>query len=82
VQAGLPKITLHGLRHSYASLHAAAGTPIVVVSKMLGHSSSSITADLYTHMFRSTAKDAANSAANLIPRTSLSQQDLAADASA
>jgi hypothetical protein len=49
---------------------------------MLGQSSSSITADLYAHMFRSTAKDAANSAANLIPRALLSQQDLAADAGA
>ncbi|MDQ3964692.1 MAG: site-specific integrase [Actinomycetota bacterium] len=47
--AGLP-ISFHGLRHTHASLMLAAGTDLKVTSARLGHSSISITADLYTHV--------------------------------
>ncbi|MFN2527035.1 MAG: tyrosine-type recombinase/integrase [Actinomycetota bacterium] len=43
-------ITFHGLRHTHASLMLAAGTDMKVTSARLGHSSISITADLYTHV--------------------------------
>jgi integrase len=46
----LPKVTFHGLRHSYASISLRAGTPLKVVSEMLGHTTTAITADLYTHV--------------------------------
>jgi integrase len=62
----LSKLTPHSLRHSYASALAAAGVQIAVASKLMGHSSISITADLYTHMFRDTARADVNKAANLI----------------
>jgi integrase len=62
-QAGLPKMTLHGTRHQQASLQLAAGTPLAVVSKQLGHSSVAVTADIYSHLLRSTERDAANAAA-------------------
>jgi integrase len=42
--AGLPPITLHGIRHSYATAALAAGEPLKVVSERLGHASTSITA--------------------------------------
>lgn len=45
--AGLD-ITFHGLRHTHASLMLSSGTDIKVTSARLGHSSISITADLYT----------------------------------
>jgi integrase len=48
--SGLPKVSFHGLRHSYASISLRAGTPLKVVSKMLGHTTTAITADLYTHV--------------------------------
>ena len=48
-KANLPKITLHGLRHTYASHAIAAGAPIGDVSRNLGHSSISFTFDTYTH---------------------------------
>lgn len=35
--AGLPRIRLHDLRHTTASLLAAAGVPVVDASAMLGH---------------------------------------------
>jgi Phage integrase family len=55
-QAGLPKMTLHGTRHQQASLQLAAGTPLAVVSKRLGHSSVAVTADIYSHLLRSTER--------------------------
>lgn len=66
-QADLPEMTFHGLRHQQASLQLAAGTPLAVVSKRLGHSSVSVTADIYSHLLRSTEHDAANNAAALVP---------------
>jgi integrase len=43
-------ITFHGLRHTHASLMLSAGADLKVTSSRLGHSSISITADLYTHV--------------------------------
>ncbi len=66
-QAGLPKMTLHGLRHMHASLMLASGVPLGVVSKRLGHSSVAITSDTYSHLVGSASRDAANRAASLVP---------------
>jgi integrase len=49
-RAELPHLTFHGLRHEHASLLLAAGMPITAVSKRLGHASSAITSDLYSHL--------------------------------
>ncbi|MCF6467616.1 hypothetical protein FAF44_04210 [Nonomuraea sp. MG754425] len=40
----------HELRHSGASLMLAQGTPLHVVSEVLGHASISITKDVYGHL--------------------------------
>ena len=45
--AGLPHIPLHGLRHSVATLAIKAGTPVKVVSELLGHSKVSTTMQIY-----------------------------------
>lgn len=42
-------ITLHGLRHSCATLAIANGIQLAEVSKLLGHAHLSLTCDLYTH---------------------------------
>ncbi|HEV8424513.1 MAG TPA: tyrosine-type recombinase/integrase, partial [Actinomycetes bacterium] len=65
-RAGLPRITLHGLRHSYASTALAAGVPIEVLSRRLGHATVSITLDLYVHTNQRQDRDAANLAAQAI----------------
>ncbi len=46
-RADLPKIRCHDLRHSAATLQLAAGVPLAVISRTLGHSSLAITADIY-----------------------------------
>jgi integrase len=50
-RAGLAGITPHGLRHTAASLAIVAGATVVVVQRMLGHSSPSVTLDVYSHLF-------------------------------
>jgi integrase len=47
--AGVRRVRLHDLRHSYATLAVKAGVPLLTVSRQLGHASISTTADLYTH---------------------------------
>ena len=47
--AGLPRIRFHDLRHTAATLMINHGVPIIVISKMLGHSKPSVTLDFYGH---------------------------------
>jgi integrase len=49
-RAQVPRIRLHDLRHSHATLLLAAGTPLKVVSERLGHAKTSITLDTYAHV--------------------------------
>jgi integrase len=65
-RAGLPPIRLHDLRHTNASIALAAGVDIKVVSDRLGHSTTAITADLYTHVVPSLGRDAAKRIAGLL----------------
>ncbi|HEY2475833.1 MAG TPA: tyrosine-type recombinase/integrase [Candidatus Cybelea sp.] len=58
--SGLPKVSFHGLCHSYASILLRPGTPLKVVSEMLGHTTTAITADLYTHVLGDLKADAAD----------------------
>ncbi len=44
------RITLHGLRHTHATLMLAAGVPLHVVSRRIGHSSEAFTAQRYAHV--------------------------------
>jgi len=48
-QAGLPRIRLHDLRHTAATLLINNNVPIIVISKILGHSKPSVTLDFYGH---------------------------------
>ncbi len=45
--AQLPHVTLHGLRHSYATAAVLSGVPIKLVQGALGHAHYGLTADLY-----------------------------------
>ena len=45
--AQLPKVTLHGLRHSFAAAAVQQGVPIKILQAALGHSKYQLTADLY-----------------------------------
>ena len=65
-QAGLPKIRLHDLRHTYATLALRAGVHPKVVSERLGHATVGITLDLYSHVAPSLDQQAAETVAGLL----------------
>jgi integrase len=56
--AGLPHVTMHSLRHSYASLLIAQNENLLYVSAQLGHGSAQTTANIYAHLFPSTKREA------------------------
>ncbi len=45
----LPQLTLHGLRHTAATVMIEAGVPLRAVSEHLGHGQTSTTVNIYTH---------------------------------
>jgi len=46
----LPPLTLHGLRHTFATVASAQGAPLFDISKALGHSTPATTGKIYTHL--------------------------------
>lgn len=67
-RAGLPRIKLHELRHTSASIGLASGETLKEVSDRLGHSTIAITADIYTHVIPAVAHASAERRASVIPR--------------
>ena len=53
-------MTWHALRHTHASMLIAAGLPITVVSKRLGHASPAVTLSIYAHQFSGDDRQAAD----------------------
>lgn len=53
----LPKMGMHGLRHTFASHMLAAGVPVPTVSEMLGHDSH-VLLSVYAHTLPSAQRDA------------------------
>ncbi|KAA3641957.1 MAG: site-specific integrase [Chloroflexi bacterium] len=60
MQAGLPKIRFHDLRHTAASLMLQRNIHPKVVQERLGHSSISLTIDIYSHAMPSMQEAIAN----------------------
>ena len=52
IQAGVPVISAHGLRHTHASLLLFAGVSIASVAKRLGHASMNTTERTYLHVIQ------------------------------
>ena len=64
----LPMITLHGLRHTSATLLIAQNIDIKTVSHRLGHSEISTTLDIYAHALEKQDINAANSLSELFQK--------------
>jgi hypothetical protein len=64
--AGLPRIRLHDVRHSYATAALKAGIPAKVISERLGHASVAFTMQVYGHVIPGMDADAAATVADLI----------------
>ena len=64
-EAGLERITIHGLRHSHVSLLISKKYDIFEVSKRIGHKSIKTTQDIYGHLFDEVQRTIANDLDNL-----------------
>lgn len=65
-RAGLPKIRFHDLHHTAATLLLLQGIHPKVVSELLGHSTISITLDIYAHVLPDMQQDAATTMQRLL----------------
>ena len=50
--AKIKHVTIHSLRHSYASVMLASGSSIKALQRALGHSSATTTLDVYSHLLQ------------------------------
>lgn len=63
---GLPRLTLHGLRHTWATLALEKGIHPRVVQERLGHSTIAITLGIYSHVSPTLHDEAAELVAALV----------------
>ena len=49
--AGLPRVTPHQARHSFASFLIAAGADVKTLTTLMGHGSARMSLDTYGHLF-------------------------------
>ena len=64
----LPHINPHAFRHTVASTLISAGQDVVTVSKRLGHSRTSTTLDVYSHLIAEADADASECIADILLR--------------
>lgn len=64
VRAGLPRLTPHGLRHSFATAALAAGVPVEVVAHRLGNTVR-VVRETYAHVIPASDAEAASTVADL-----------------
>ncbi|HJD84315.1 site-specific integrase [Kitasatospora aureofaciens] len=72
-ELGLPRIGLHDLRHTAASIMIAEGVPIAIVSKTLRHATLATTINLYGHLFKDSADQAVHALARALNRAQAGQ---------
>jgi len=65
-EAGLPRIRLHDLRHTHATLLLKAGVPVKVVSERLGHASAAFTLNVYQSVLPGMQAEAAATFSRLV----------------
>jgi integrase len=66
LKLSIPKIRLHDLRHTHATLGLAAGVPPKVMSDRLGHATVAFTQDVYMHTIPQLEEESAEQVADLI----------------
>jgi integrase len=58
--AGLPRVRIHDLRHTCATLMLEQGADLRVLMEVLGHSQISLTANTYAHVLPTLTRQAAD----------------------
>jgi integrase len=65
-RAKLRHVTIHSLRHTFASALIQQGRPITEVSHLLGHKTPAITLSVYSHWFKDVQTDAVDGLAKVV----------------
>ena len=65
-RAGVPRIRLHDVRHTYSTLSLDAGVEPKIVSDRIGHANMAYTLSIYTHRSTGRDQDAAEKVARVI----------------
>jgi integrase len=63
-------VRFHDIRHAFGSEQIAAGTPVTTVSALMGHASTKMTLDRYSHALPAGAAKAATVMGSLLPASS------------
>lgn len=69
--SGVPKITLHDLRHTAASIAISNDADITSVARMLGHTDTSMTLKRYAHFYESNMKNLSQAMNKLLEESEL-----------
>ena len=64
--AEIKRLTLHKLRHTFASLLLSRNVPIPKVSRLLGHRDSTITMKVYAHFIQDNKNDVQDLASSIL----------------
>ncbi len=73
--AGLPRITFHDLRHSYATGALRAGVSPKIVSERIGHANVGFFLETYAHVLENDDREAAEQAASFLLGDSWDAED-------
>ena len=63
---GFPRITFHGLRHTFATLSLQEGVSPRTIQETLGHHSAAFTMSVYSHVTEKMKKEATDKVGNLL----------------
>ncbi|WP_370133033.1 tyrosine-type recombinase/integrase [Streptacidiphilus sp. EB103A] len=74
-EVGVPRIGLHDLRHTAATIMISEGVSIAVVSKTLRHSTLSTTINIYGHLLKHAADDAVNALSGALDLADIDDTD-------
>ena len=62
----IPKVSIHGLRHTFITLLISKGIDIVTVADLAGHSMASTTVNMYAHSLQTKKAEAISEISNII----------------
>jgi integrase len=65
-QAGLPKVRFHDLRQGAATMLLSQGVDVKTISDLLGHSTTRMTLEVYSHVLNSMRTEAADQMDHLL----------------
>lgn len=74
-RARVEGVTLHDLRHFFASGLIAAGCDVVTVQRAMGHSSASMTLDVYSHLWPDAADRTRDAVSGLMDSSFAARED-------